>query len=206
MNELGFIPVTLVPVVWIVAAYLLGSIAFGILVSKLFGLPDPRTVGSGNIGATNVARSGKKSAALLTLLGDVFKGWFPVWLALQSGMLMWVVSAVGLAVFFGHLYPIYYRFKGGKGVATALGVMLAISPLLALAALVTWLLVFAVSRYSSLAAIAAAALAPVFAWFLLPYKDYVITVLVMSVFLIWRHRSNIQKLLAGTESGFGKKK
>ncbi|NOS96747.1 MAG: glycerol-3-phosphate 1-O-acyltransferase PlsY [Methylotenera sp.] len=205
MNELGFIPVTLVPVVWVVAAYLLGSIAFGILVSKLFGLPDPRTVGSGNIGATNVARSGKKSAALLTLLGDVFKGWFPVWLALQSGMLMWVVSAVGLAVFFGHLYPVYYRFKGGKGVATALGVMLAISPLLALAALVTWLLVFAVSRYSSLAAIAAAALAPVFAWFLLPYKDYVITVLVMSVFLIWRHRSNIQKLLAGTESGFGKK-
>jgi glycerol-3-phosphate acyltransferase PlsY len=205
MNELGFIPVTLVPVVWIVAAYLLGSIAFGILVSKLFGLPDPRTVGSGNIGATNVARSGKKSAALLTLLGDVFKGWFPVWLALQSGMLMWVVSAVGLAVFFGHLYPIYYRFKGGKGVATALGVMLAISPLLALAALVTWLLVFAISRYSSLAAIAAAALAPVFAWFLLPYKDYVITVLVMSIFLIWRHRSNIQKLLAGTESGFGKK-
>jgi glycerol-3-phosphate acyltransferase PlsY len=205
MNELGFIPVTLVPVVWIVVAYLLGSIAFGILVSKLFGLPDPRTVGSGNIGATNVARSGKKSAALLTLLGDVFKGWFPVWLALQSGMLMWVVSAVGLAVFFGHLYPIYYRFKGGKGVATALGVMLAISPLLALAALVTWLLVFVVSRYSSLAAIAAAALAPVFAWFLLPYKDYVITVLVMSIFLIWRHRSNIQKLLAGTESGFGKK-
>ncbi|MDO9282769.1 MAG: glycerol-3-phosphate 1-O-acyltransferase PlsY [Methylotenera sp.] len=205
MNELGFIPVTLVPVIWIVAAYLLGSIAFGILVSKLFGLPDPRTVGSGNIGATNVARSGKKSAALLTLLGDVFKGWFPVWLALQSGMLMWVVSAVGLAVFFGHLYPIYYRFKGGKGVATALGVMLAISPLLALAALVTWLLVFVVSRYSSLAAIAAAALAPVFAWFLLPYKDYVITVLVMSIFLIWRHRSNIQKLLAGTESGFGKK-
>lgn len=206
MNELGFIPVTLVPVVWIVAAYLLGSIAFGILVSKLFGLPDPRTVGSGNIGATNVARSGKKSAALLTLFGDVFKGWFPVWLALQSGMLMWVVSAAGLAVFFGHLYPIYYRFKGGKGVATALGVMLAISPLLALAALVTWVLVFAVSRYSSLAAIIAAALAPVFAWFLLPYKDYVITVLVMSVFLIWRHRSNIQKLLAGTESGFGKNK
>ncbi|MDP3745231.1 MAG: glycerol-3-phosphate 1-O-acyltransferase PlsY [Methylotenera sp.] len=205
MNELGFIPVTLVPVVWIVAAYLLGSIAFGILVSKLFGLPDPRTVGSGNIGATNVARSGKKSAAIFTLLGDVFKGWFPVWLALQSGMLMWVVSAVGLAVFFGHLYPIYYRFKGGKGVATALGVMLAMSPLLALAAVVAWLLVFAASRYSSLAAIIAATVAPVFAWFLLPYKDYVITVLVMSIFLIWRHRSNVQKLLAGTESGFGKK-
>ncbi len=213
MNELGFIPVTLVPVVWIVAAYLLGSIAFGILVSKLFGLPDPRTVGSGNIGATNVARSGKKSAAILTLLGDVFKGWFPVWLALQSGMTMWVVGAVGLAVFFGHLYPIYHGFKGGKGVATALGAMLAISPMLALAALLTWVLVFAISRYSSLAALVAAALAPVYAWFILAnadnpigISDYVLMVLVMSIFLIWRHRSNIQKLLDGTESGFGKKK
>ncbi|MDP2153715.1 MAG: glycerol-3-phosphate 1-O-acyltransferase PlsY [Methylotenera sp.] len=213
MNELDFIPVTLVPVVWIVAAYLLGSIAFGILVSKLFGLPDPRTIGSGNIGATNVARSGKKSAAILTLLGDVFKGWFPVWLALQSGMTMWVVGAVGLAVFFGHLYPIYYGFKGGKGVATDLGVMLAISPMLALAALLTWVVVFAISRYSSLAALAAAALAPVYAWFLLAnadnaigVSDYVLMVLVMSIFLIWRHRSNIKKLLDGTESGFGKKK
>lgn len=205
MNELGFIPVTLIPVIWIVAAYLLGSIAFGILVSKLFGLPDPRTVGSGNPGATNVLRSGKKFAAALTLLGDAFKGWFPVWLALQSGMLMWVVSAVGLAVFFGHLFPIFYKFKGGKGVATALGVMLAISPMLGLAALITWAVVFAISRYSSLGAIAAAALAPVYAWFLLPYKDYLITVLVMSVLLIWRHKTNIQKLLAGTESGFGKK-
>lgn len=206
MNELGFIPVTVIPVIWIVAAYLLGSIAFGILVSKLFSLPDPRTVGSGNTGATNVLRSGKKSAAALTLLGDVFKGWFPVWLALQSGMLMWVVSAVGLAVFFGHLYPIFYKFKGGKGVATALGVMLAISPILGLAALLTWVVVFAISRYSSLGAIVAAALAPVYAWVLLSaYKDYVITVLVMSLLLIWRHRTNIQKLLAGTEAGFGKK-
>jgi glycerol-3-phosphate acyltransferase PlsY len=119
---------------------------------------------------------------------------------------MWVVAAVGLAVFFGHLYPIYHRFKGGKGVATALGVMLAISPLLGLAALFTWMLVFAVSRYSSLGAIVAAALSPVYAWFLLSaYKDYIITVTVMSIFLIWRHRTNIQKLLAGTESGFSKK-
>lgn len=206
MNELGFIPVTLVPVIWIVGAYLLGSIAFGILISKLYGLPDPRSVGSGNIGATNVARSGKKSAAVLTLLGDAFKGWFPVWLALQSGMLMWVVSGVALAVFFGHLYPVYHGFKGGKGVATALGVMLAISPLLGLAALVTWIAVFAVSRYSSLGAIVAAALAPVYAWLLLPYKDYVLTVLIMAVWLVWRHRTNIRKLLDGTESGFGKKK
>lgn len=206
MNELGFMSVTAIPVVWIVAAYLLGSIAFGILVSKMFGLPDPRTVGSGNPGATNVLRSGKKSAAALTLLGDVFKGWFPVWLALQSGMLMWVVSAIGIAVFLGHLYPIFYKFKGGKGVATALGVMLAISPMLALAAMLTWVLVFAVSRYSSLGAIVAAALAPVYAWILLSaYKNYVITVVVMSILLIWRHRTNIQKLMAGTESGFGKK-
>jgi len=140
------------------------------------------------------------------LLGDAFKGWFPVWLALQSGMLMWVVSAVALAVFFGHLYPIYHGFKGGKGVATALGVMVAISPWLGLAALAAWLVVFAATRYSSLGAIVAAALAPVFAWYLLPYQDYVLTVLLMSVWLIWRHRTNIQKLLAGTESGFGRKK
>ncbi len=207
MDELGFIPVTLIPVIWIVGAYLTGSVSFGILISKLYGLPDPRTVGSGNPGATNVARSGNKKAAILTLLGDAFKGWFPVWLALQSNMLMWVVASVGLAVFLGHLYPIYHQFKGGKGVATALGVMLAVSPLLALAALVTWLAVFFLFKYSSLAAIVAAALAPVYAYFLLtPYRDYVLMVLVLAVFLIWRHRTNIQKLLNGTESGFGKKK
>ncbi len=205
MNELGFIPVTLIPMVWIVAAYLIGSISFGIIFSKLFGLPDPRTVGSGNIGATNIARSGKKLPAILTLLGDALKGWLPVWLALQSNMLMWVVAAVGLAVFFGHLYPIYHRFKGGKGVATALGVMLAVSPMLGLACLLTWALVFAISRFSSLSAIVAAALSPVFAWLLLPYKNYVLMVLVMAVMLVWRHKSNIQKLLAGTEAGFGKK-
>lgn len=205
MNEFGFFSLTLAPIVWMVGAYLLGSIAFGILVSRLFGLPDPRTVGSGNIGATNVMRSGKKLAAFLTLAGDVFKGWLPVWLALQSNMLMWVVAASGLAVFFGHLYPIFYKFRGGKGVATALGVMLGISPTLALAAVVTWLVVFLISRYSSLAALVAALLAPVYAWFLLPYKLYIGVITVMSIFLIWRHRSNIQKLLAGTESGFGKK-
>ena len=205
MNELGFIPVTLVPIFWIVAAYLIGSISFGIIFSKLFGLPDPRTVGSGNIGATNIARSGKKLPAILTLLGDAFKGWLPVWLALQTDMLMWVVAAVGLAVFFGHLYPIYHKFKGGKGVATALGVMLAVSGWLALACLITWVIVFAISRISSLSAIVAAALSPIYAWFLLPYKNYVMMVLVMSVMLVWRHKSNIQKLLAGTESGFKKR-
>ena len=206
MNELGFVPVTLVPIVWVVAAYLIGSISFGIIFSKFFGLPDPRTVGSGNIGATNIARSGKKLPAILTLLGDAFKGWLPVWLALQTDMLMWVVACVGLAVFFGHLYPIYHKFKGGKGVATALGVMLAVLPMLALACLITWVIVFAISRISSLSAIVAAVLSPFFAaWFLLPYKDYVLMVLVMAIMLVWRHKTNIQKLMAGTESGFKKK-
>ena len=211
MNELGFISVTLIPLIWISTGYLLGSIAFGILVSRLFGLPDPRSVGSGNPGATNVLRSGKKLAAVLTLLGDAFKGWFPVWLAIQTSMSMWVVSALALSVFFGHLYPIYYHFKGGKGVATAFGIMLAISPMLGLAVILTWILVFVVTRYSSLSAIAAAALAPIYAWFLLPeadnlvgISDYVLAILVMMVLLIWRHSSNIQKLLAGTESGFRK--
>ena len=205
MNELGFIPVTLIPIVWIVAAYLIGSISFGIIFSKVFGLPDPRTVGSGNIGATNIARSGKKLPAILTLLGDALKGWLPVWLALQSNMLMWVVAAIGLAVFFGHLFPIFHRFKGGKGVATALGVMLAVSPMLGLACLLTWALVFAISRLSSLSAIVAAALSPIFAWLLLPYKNYVLMVLVMAVMLVWRHKSNIQKLMNGTESEFKKR-
>lgn len=206
MDELGFVPVTLVPVIWIVAGYLVGSISFGIIISKVYGLPDPRTVGSGNIGATNVARSGKKSAAVLTLLGDAFKGWLPVWLALQSNMLMWVVACTGLAVFFGHLYPIFHKFKGGKGVATALGVMLGISGWLGLAALLVWIIVFAITRISSLSAIMAALLAPVIAWVLLsPYPDYVWMVMVMSVFLVWRHKNNIQKLLDGTEAGFKKK-
>ena len=219
MDELGFVSSTLVAVIWIVAAYLLGSVAFGIVVSKIFGLPDPRTVGSGNPGATNVLRSGKKLAAVFTLLGDVVKGWLPVWLALQSdmlmesGSLMWAVASVGLAVFIGHLYPIFYKFKGGKGVATALGVMLAISPILGLATMITWVLVFAVSRYSSLGAIVAAVLAPVYAWFILPQadnllgiSDYVLVIFLMAVMLIWRHRTNIKKLLAGTEAGFGTKK
>lgn len=207
MNELGFIPVVLVPVAVITAAYLLGSISFGILISRVFGLPDPRTVGSGNPGATNVLRSGKKVAAALTLIGDAAKGWLAVWLSLRYGMLMWVVSGVGIAVIIGHLYPIFYSFKGGKGVATALGVMLAVSLWLGLAAVLTWLLVFSVSRYSSLASIVAAALAPVYAYFFLlqAYKDYVWMTLVLALLLVWRHRSNIRKLINGTEAGFRKK-
>jgi len=209
MNELGFIPVSPIAIIQIVAAYLLGSIAFGIVVSKLFKLPDPRTVGSGNPGATNVLRSGKKSAAALTLLGDAFKGWFPVWLVMQpDGGVMWITSAVAIAVFLGHLYPVFHKFKGGKGVATALGVMLAISPSLALAALLTWVVVFVLTKFSSLSAIVAAMMAPVYAWYLLDdaYHDFEMVVVFVSIMLVWRHRTNIQKLLDGTEAGFGTKK
>ncbi len=202
MSEIGF---DIEALIWMVVAYLIGSIAFGIIVSKLYRLPDPRTVGSGNIGATNVARSGKKSAAVLTLLGDAFKGWLPVWMALHAGMLMDVVALVGLAVFLGHLFPIYHRFKGGKGVATALGVMIAFSGWLALCVVAVWLAVFLMSRMSSLAALVAALLSPLIAWqFLSPYPMYVAVVVVMAALLIIRHQSNIQKILAGTETKFGK--
>ncbi|MCB5186121.1 glycerol-3-phosphate 1-O-acyltransferase PlsY [Methylobacillus gramineus] len=191
--------------VFVILAYLLGSISFGILVSKAFGLPDPRTVGSGNPGATNVLRSGKKLAALLTLLGDAAKGWLPVWLAQYYGLQVEVVCWIAVAVFLGHLYPVFYRFKGGKGVATALGVLFAFAPLLAGLAMLSWITIFALTRFSSLAALTAAALAPGFAWILLAHVGYIIVVFILSVLLIWRHRSNIRKLLDGTESGFGKK-
>lgn len=191
--------------VYILLAYLLGSIAFGIIVSRAFGLPDPRTVGSGNPGATNVLRSGKKMAAVLTLLGDAVKGWLPVWLAQANGLAPEVVCWIALAVFLGHLYPVYYRFKGGKGVATAVGILLAFSPALAGLALLSWLAIFALTRFSSLAALTAAALAPGFAWLLLPQVSYILVVFILSLLLIWRHRSNIRKLLDGTEAGFGKK-
>lgn len=188
---------------FVVAAYLLGSVSFGILMSRAFGLPDPRTVGSGNPGATNVLRSGKKLAAFLTLFGDAFKGYLAVWLAGYYGLSDFVICLVGIAVFIGHLYPIYYAFKGGKGVATALGVLLAISPWLGLAVLLTWVLAFAVWRYSSLAAILAAAFSPFFAWNLLGGdKTYLATTVVLALLLIWRHRSNIRNLLDGTEGGF----
>lgn len=190
---------------FVIAAYLLGSISFGILMSKLFGLPDPRTVGSGNPGATNVLRSGKKLAAFLTLFGDAFKGYLAVWLAAHYGLTDVTVCLVALAVFIGHLYPVYYKFKGGKGVATALGVLLAISPWLGLSVLLTWLLAFAIWRYSSLAAILAAAISPIFAWNLLGGEiSYFLTTAVLALLLIWRHRSNVKKLLDGTEGGFGK--
>lgn len=192
---------------FVIAAYLLGSISFGILMSKVFGLPDPRTVGSGNPGATNVLRSGKKLAAFLTLFGDAFKGYLAVWAAARYGLSDMGICLVALSVFIGHLYPVYYAFRGGKGVATALGVLLAISAWLGLSVLLTWILAFAIGRYSSLAAILAALLAPVFAWRLFGGPDiYFATTILLALLLIWRHRSNIRNLLSGTEGGFGKGK
>lgn len=195
----------MIELAFIIGAYLLGSVSFGILMSRAFGLPDPRTVGSGNPGATNVLRSGKKAAAVLTLLGDAGKGWFAVWLAAHYGLAPWLVCAVALAVFVGHLFPVFYRFKGGKGVATALGVLLAISPWLGLCVLLTWVLAFGLWRYSSLAALVAAGISPVYALLLLEYKGYALMALILALFMFWRHRGNIRKLLDGTESGFGKK-
>lgn len=194
MNEWGFV----------VGAYLLGSVAFGIVVSKLFGLPDPRTVGSGNPGATNVMRSGKKAAALLTLLGDAGKGWLAVWLAQHFGLTQDWVCGVALAVFAGHLYPIFYGFQGGKGVATAAGILLAISSWLGLAVLATWLLAFFMWRVSSLSALIASGFAPLYSAAFFGFNRMTATVFVLSVLLVWRHKSNIRKLLDGTEAGFSK--
>jgi len=196
--------------VFVVCAYLLGSVSFAVLMSKAFSLPDPRTYGSQNPGATNVLRSGKKAAAALTLLGDAAKGWVAVVLAKhfapQDENFLMLVAAVSLAVFLGHLFPVFLRFKGGKGVATALGVLLALSSWLGLATLATWLLVALVFRLSSLAALVAAAGAPVYALLLGLPHEWVLASFIMSLLLIWRHKSNIKNLLAGKESRIGSKK
>jgi glycerol-3-phosphate acyltransferase PlsY len=195
--------------IFVVCAYLLGSVSFAVLMSKAFGLADPRTYGSGNPGATNVLRSGKKIAAALTLFGDAAKGWLAVVLATHfapadaDGVIL--VTLVAMAVFLGHLFPIFLRFKGGKGVATALGVLLALNVWLGLACLVTWLLVALVFRLSSLAALLAAAGAPVYAMLLGAPREYVVVAVLMSLLLIWRHKNNIQNLLSGKETRIGKK-
>jgi len=192
----------------IVGAYLLGSVPFAVLMSRAFGLADPRTYGSGNPGATNVLRSGKKAAAALTLLGDAGKGWLAVWLALHFGppgeSRLTLMAVAGLAVFLGHVFPVFLRFKGGKGVATALGVLLAFNAVLGLAVLATWIFVALVFRYSSLAALVACAGAPLFGVLLLQNKLLLAT-FVMSLLLVWRHKGNIRNLLAGTESKIGSK-
>jgi len=205
----------LVNLVFIVLAYLIGSVPFAVVVSRILGLKDPRTYGSGNPGATNVLRTGNKTAAALTLIGDAAKGWFALWLT-QSGVLGHTMdergtALVALAVFLGHLYPVFLRFRGGKGVATALGVLLALQPWLALATALTWLAVAVCLRYSSLAAIVASLFAPVYyvfgsdvAWRATPPTG--VTIGLISLLLLYRHRANLARLIAGTEQRIGKKK
>jgi glycerol-3-phosphate acyltransferase PlsY len=193
------------PLVFVLPAYLLGSLPFAVIVSKAFGLADPRSFGSKNPGATNVLRSGNKLAALLTLFGDAAKGWLAMWLAQLAGADALGVAAAGLAAFLGHLFPVFLKFRGGKGVATALGVLAGFSGWLALACVGMWVAVAAITRYSSLAALAAAALAPLAAWQLVDQQTAQ-AVLVMSLLLVWRHKENIRKLMAGTESRIGSKK
>ena len=196
----------MMPLVFVLCAYFIGSVSFAVLMSRAFRLPDPRTYGSHNPGATNVLRSGKKAAAALTLLGDAAKGWLAVWLTqyFMPGNFA-LVAAVALAVFLGHLFPVFLRFKGGKGVATALGVLLALNIWLGLAALTTWLVVALVSRLSSLAALLAAVGTPVYAVLLGVPREYIVSAVVMSLLLIWRHKSNIVNLLAGKEGKISKK-
>lgn len=192
----------------ILIAYLIGSISFAVLVSRAFGLPDPHTYGSGNPGATNVLRTGRRSAAALTLLGDAAKGWFAVALVAQhvAGEPL-AIAAAAVAVTLGHLYPVFHRFQGGKGVATMLGVLLALNPWLAAGAVSTWLIIAFFFRISSLAALVAAAFAPFFSFFLYGMGRFTlepaIGVAVISLLLIWRHRGNIRNLVAGTEGKIG---
>lgn len=190
----------------VVAAYLLGSVPFAMIAAKLFGLADPRTFGSGNPGATNVLRTGNKKAALFTLLGDALKGWVAVFVAQQAGLSPLAVGLVALAVFFGHLFPVFLGFKGGKGVATAAGVLLALDPLLGLAVLATWLLVAYVSRYSSLAALLAAVSAPLYMVLLHGADGHFAVIMAIALALIAKHWPNLQRLMAGQESKIGSKK
>ncbi|QWE12787.1 glycerol-3-phosphate 1-O-acyltransferase PlsY [Polynucleobacter sp. AP-Titi-500A-B4] len=195
-------------------AYLIGSISFAVVVSKCMNLPDPHSYGSGNPGATNVLRTGNKLAAGLTFLGDALKGYFAVMLArlllgdqsLTSSLGSWVLCGVVLAVFLGHLFPIFHGFKGGKGVATACGILFGVNVILGIATLGTWIIVAVFMRYSSLAALAAAVFGPMYFVFLFGFQPMGIALLVVCLLLIWRHRSNIQNLLNGTESRIGSKK
>ena len=195
-------------------AYLIGSISFAVVVSKCMRLPDPYSYGSGNPGATNVLRTGNKWAAVFTLLGDAVKGWLAVVIArvvlvesgLAQGTSAWIFCGVVIAVFLGHLYPIFHGFKGGKGVATACGILFGINLILGLATLATWLIVAFFLRYSSLAALAAAVFGPIYFIFLFGFQLMAIALSVVCALLIWRHRSNMRNLINGTETRIGKKK
>lgn len=187
----------------ILLAYLVGSVSTAIVSCRLLGLPDPRSLGSGNPGATNVLRTGNKKAAIITLLGDLLKGLIPVLLAVTLGVQGWALALVALAAFLGHLYPVYHGFKGGKGVATALGVLLGLHWAVGLLALGTWLLAAGISRISSVGALVAALASPI--WIALVMGDAWITVTgcVMMVLIFWRHRDNIRRLLKGEEARMG---
>jgi len=196
-----------IPVVFILMSYLIGSISFAVVVSKLLGLSDPRTYGSKNPGATNVLRSGNKAAAILTLIGDGLKGWLAVWLAYQLNLSADCIALSALAVFLGHLWPVFFRFVGGKGVATAAGVLLGLNWWIGAGTLITWLVVAFCFRYSSLAALIAALFAPFYTALILGTSSPLLgAVCVMSGLLIFRHRKNIQNLIAGQESRLGSKK
>lgn len=188
---------------FILLGYLLGSVASAIVVCRMMGLGDPRSEGSGNPGATNVLRLYGKKPAALTLAGDVFKGLLPVLLARLLQMPDSIIALTGLAAFIGHLYPLYFRFQGGKGVATLFGVLSGAGWLLGLSFMATWLVLALLFRYSSLAAIIAAVMTPVYSWWLLPSPAYAISFSLMAAILIWRHRTNIRNLIAGTEDKIG---
>jgi glycerol-3-phosphate acyltransferase PlsY len=197
------------PIVVVILAYLLGSLSFAVIVSRTMGLADPRSYGSGNPGATNVLRSGNRKAALATLILDALKGTVAVLIAralapslgLSDGTLAWV----GLAAFVGHVWPVFFRFEGGKGVATAAGVLLAVNPLMGLSVLGVWLAVAFITRYSSLAAILAALAAPLLQVMIWGSSDLTVPLVLMSIVLVWRHSSNINKLIRGTEGKIGQK-
>ncbi len=200
---------SLLPLLAALAAYLVGSLSFAVIISRLMGLNDPRTYGSGNPGATNVLRSGNKLAAILTLVFDALKGYVPVLLVViygpAYGLGEGTAALVGLAAFLGHLWPVFFRFQGGKGVATAAGVLLGLNPWLGLATLLTWVIIAGFFRYSSLAAIVSAAFAPFYQLLIWGGGPIAGAVAVMGLLLIWRHSANIQKLLKGTESKLGQK-
>ncbi|MFK5912945.1 MAG: glycerol-3-phosphate 1-O-acyltransferase PlsY [Woeseiaceae bacterium] len=187
----------------IVAAYLIGSLSSAIIVCKLMSLPDPRGEGSGNPGATNVLRFGGKKAAAITLFGDMVKGLIPVLIAQYLEMSILTISLVGIAAFLGHLYPVFFQFKGGKGVATMLGVLLGFSWMVGLATILTWLFMAKVVKISSLSALVATALAPAYVWLWWHHPAAISVTLIMTVMLFWRHRSNIQNMMKGTEDAIG---
>lgn len=185
---------------FVLFAYLAGSVSSAIIVCRMMGLPDPREQGSGNPGATNVMRIGGKKAAGITLLGDMLKGLLPVYLAKILGMPVDALALIGLAAFLGHLYPVFFGFKGGKGVATSVGVLLGFSWVLGFAVIATWLLIYKISKISSLSALIASSLSSAYAWYIVESPGLVGSCVLMTVLLLWRHKSNIQRLLAGEES------